>query len=212
MDSNFWINKWERGETRFHQSQYHSLLVKYGDKLTKGTILVPLCGKSLDMLYLASKGHSVIGVELSPIACKDFFEEEGIEYTTVSVQDFIVFESDKITLWCGDFFKLPQAVWDKVTGVYDRAALIALPEDIRKLYAAEFFKRSTKQIEILLITLEYLKDSFQGPPFSVEEDEVKGIYGPLNIQKIHSEKEGKLTKDKSIEITENVYWMEKGQY
>lgn len=210
MDSNFWINKWQNGETRFHQSQYHPLLVKYGDKLTKGTILVPLCGKSLDMTYLVSKGHSVIGVELSPIACKDFFEEAGIKYTTTSVHDFTVFNSDQITLWCGDFFKLPQIVWDKVTGVYDRAALIALPEDVRKIYAAEFYQRSPKQLEIFLITLEYSKDSFQGPPFCVDEVEVNGIYSPLKIQKIHSEKEGKLTKDKSIEITENVYCMKKG--
>jgi len=209
MDSSFWINKWQNGETRFHQVQYHPLLVKYGDKLTKGTILVPLCGKSLDMTYLVSKGHSVIGVELSPIACKDFFEEAGMEYTTAVVGEFTVFSSDKVVLWCGDFFKLPQTAWDKVTGVYDRAALIALPEDIRKNYAAEFFKRSTKQLEVLLITLEYLKDSFQGPPFCVDEDEVNKIYHLFNIQKIHSEKEGKLTKDKSIEITENVYWMKK---
>lgn len=213
MDSDFWINKWQNGDTRFHQSQFHSLLVKCGDKIKTGTILVPLCGKSLDMLYLASKGHSVIGVELSPIACRDFFAEAQIEYTTTSIEHFTVFKSDRITLWCGDFFKLPQDVWDKVTGLYDRAALIALPENVRRAYAAEITKRSSKQLEILLIAIEYLKDSLQGPPFSVDEYELNEIYTSFNIQKLFFEKEERLPKDhskfKSIEIIESIYWMQK---
>lgn len=213
MDAEFWINKWQNGETRFHQSQYHPLLVKFGEKFSKGAILVPLCGKTLDMLYLVSKGHSVIGVELSPIACKDFFEEAKIEYTTTSVENFTVFKSESVTLWCGDFFKLPQSEWDKVTGLYDRAALVALPEEVRKAYAAEIFNRSTRPLEILLIALEYIKDAFQGPPFSVVEHEVNEIYRPFTISKIHSEREERIPKDnpkfQSIVLTENVYWMTK---
>ncbi len=206
MNSEFWITKWQKGETRFHQSQYHSFLVKFGDKLTIGTILVPLCGKSLDMLYLVSKGHSVIGVELSPIACEDFFKDSSIDYSKTYTDGFTVYTSSKISLWCGDFFKLPKKVWDQVTGVYDRAALIALPEDIRKLYASEIFKRTTHQLEILLITLEYAKDFMQGPPFSVDVDELNKIYNSYNIQKIYSEKDEKF---KSIEVTENIYFLKK---
>lgn len=213
MDSEFWINKWQNGETRFHRSQYHDLLVECGDRLTKGVILVPLCGKSLDMLYLVSKGHAVIGVELSSIACRDFFEENKIEYTTTLVEDFTVFKSDKITLWCGDFFKLPQNEWDKVTGIYDRAALIALPKDVRKAYATEILKRTPKKVEMLLIAIEYLEDALQGPPFSVDTLELKEIYPSFSIQKLSSNKEERLPKDhskfKSIEITESIYWMEK---
>lgn len=213
MDNDYWINKWQNSETRFHQSQYHPMLVKYGDKLTTGTILVPLCGKSLDMHFLVSKGHTVIGVELSPIACEDFFKEAGLEYTINSVADFSVFSSEKITLWCGDFFKLPQTVWDRVSGIYDRAALVALPEEIRKKYVLEITNRSKQSLEIILITFEYLKDSFQGPPFAVYEHEINEIYKAFTILKLHSEKEDKLPKDnprfQSIGLTENIYWLQK---
>ena len=206
MNSEFWIKKWENAETRFHQTQYHPLLMKCVDRLSLGVILVPLCGKSLDMLSLVSKGHSVIGVELSPIACEGFFKEAKIEYSIVPVENFVVFKSDKITIWCGDFFKLPQVVWDSISGIYDRAALIALPKNTREIYAAEIIKRSGKQLEILLITLEYQKDFLQGPPFSVDENELNEIYSSLCIQKLFWEKEEKF---KSVEVIESIYWLHK---
>lgn len=205
MNTEFWINKWQNGETRFHQSQPHPLLVKFSDKLTKGKILVPLCGKSLDMLYLASLGYPVIGVELSPIACEDFFKEASIDYDKFSEDGFIVYKSSEITLWCGDFFNLPQKVWDQITGVYDRAALIALPEDIRYLYAHEISKH-THQVEILLITLEYNKDFMQGPPYCVENDEITKIFESFDIVKLCSVIDEKF---KTIEATENIYFMKK---
>lgn len=213
MNPDFWIKKWENGETRFHQSQYHPLLVNNIEKLTKGVILVPLCGKSLDMMYLVSAGHSVIGVELSPVACKDFFDAAKIVFKIHLIEDFTIFSTDKVTLWCGDFFKLPQTVWDKVTGVYDRAALIALPDDIRKAYADEFIYRSSKNLEILVITLEYLQNSFQGPPFSVDEHELNRIYSTFNIQKIYSDKDNEISNnDSSLNLNEkheSIYFMKK---
>lgn len=213
MNTDYWINKWQKGETRFHQSQFHPLLVKFSDQLSKGTILVPLCGKTLDMHYLVSLGHSVIGVELSPIACKDFFTEVGITFTTKSFEYFTVFESENVTLWCGDFFKLPQDVWNKCTGIYDRAALIALPRELRTAYAAETSKRSPSKFQILLITLEYNQEAFSGPPFSVVLDEVSNIYDGFNIQKLYSENEEILPREnpnfKSVEIKESVFFLKK---
>ena len=213
MNSDYWINKWQAGETRFHQSQYHSLLVKYANRLKQGTILVPLCGKTLDMLFLLQQGHSVIGVELSPIACKDFFEENNIEYKKRDSNGFTIYESEKITLWCGDFFKLPSDVWNAVTGIYDRAALIALPLDVRQKYAAEINARSKSGCEVLLITLEYHQDAFKGPPFSVTEEEIASIYKSFTLEKLQAEKELKITKDnpnfKEIELLETIYWLQK---
>lgn len=211
MNSDFWIKKWQDGEIRFHQSQFHPELVKYAGQFRPGPILVPLCGKSLDMHYLASRGHSVIGVELSPIACRNFFEEAHIPFIEKPAKGFILFESEAITLWCGDFFQLPQQVWDKVSGVYDRAALIALPEELRPKYAAEMARRGPKHLEILLITLEYPEGSVQGPPFSVSTPEVEELFHPFKIQKIHSKKEEKFSKDhpklQSLELYETVYWI-----
>jgi len=205
MNEDFWIRKWQEGEIGFHQAKYHPAVEKFGTRLSPGTVLVPLCGKTLDMLYFSSIGHSVIGVELSPIACRDFFVENGIQFTEKSIKDFIVYESENIILWCGDFFKLPQDVWNKVTGIYDRAALVALPEDIRQQYAAEIIKRSAKPLEILLISFEYPQGSIKGPPFSVPEVEIRKIYESFEIQKIHSEKE----EVRSTVVTESVYWLHK---
>src|SRR5687767_11388081 len=122
-DKNFWIEKWEKKEIRFHQESYHPQLVKFGKKFSKGNILVPLCGKSLDMIYLTSLGHKVVGVELSEIACREFFGENNIPVRERRTQDFVIFESEVITLFCGDFFLLPAEIWKSITGIYDRAAI-----------------------------------------------------------------------------------------
>jgi thiopurine S-methyltransferase len=211
MDADYWIKKWQDGETRFHQTKYHPSLVKFAGQFPVGTVLVPLCGKSLDMIFLSSLGHSVIGAELSPIACREFFQENGISFSEKNIPDFILFESEKVTLWCGDFFKLPQQVWDQVTGIYDRAALVALPKEVRQQYAAEISTRTTKPVNILLIAFEYPEGAAKGPPFSVPEQEIINIYDKFDVQLLHSEKEQKYTKDhptlKSIELVETVYWL-----
>lgn len=203
MSEDFWIQKWKKGEIAFHQSKYHQAVELFGDRFSPGTVLVPLCGKTLDMLYFSSMGHSVIGVELSPIACRDFFIENGLQFSERTVPDFIVFESENITLWCGDFFKLPKDIWKTITGIYDRAALIALPPEIRQQYAAEIAKQCVKGIEILLVSLEFPEGTIQGPPFSVPEVEIKNIYKTFDIQKIHSMNQ----EFRTTVATEAVYWL-----
>lgn len=211
MESDFWIKKWESGETKFNQSEYHPLLVKFANRFKSGTILVPLCGKTIDMHYLVSQGHHVIGVELSPIACKDFFVEAGIEFATKSVGEFTVYESKNVTLWCGDFFNLPKDVWAQITGLYDRAALIALPLELRAKYAEEIKNKIQSGVEILLITIEYDQTKRNGPPFSVVTNEVNSIYQSLSIDKVFSEVDENFSKDPrfSTEITEVAYWIKK---
>lgn len=207
----FWLDKWEKNEIRFHQSSIHPALQKYGKKFQPGTILVPLCGKSLDMSYLTTIGHKVIGVELSEIACRDFFKENKLTFQEEKTEDFIVFKSHHITLWCGDYFKLPDSEWKKVTGVYDRAALIALPPDVRKQYTKEMVERLPPGTDILLLTFEYPQEFMQGPPFSVLESEVRELFSSFSIDKLQSEKEQRQTKDhptlKNFETTESVYWI-----
>lgn len=205
MNPEFWINKWKDGDIKFHQSKYHPQLEKFGDRFSIGTILVPLCGKSLDMLYLSSMGQKVIGVELSIIACRDFFTQNGLKYTEKTFQGFTVFETEEIVIWCGDFFKLPQLVWEEVTGIYDRAALVALPDDIRQKYAEEFSKRTKQQLEILLISFEYSQATLQGPPFSVPEEEVGHLYENFSLQKLHTER----SEVRSVEVFEKTYWLER---
>ena len=134
MEKNYWNEKWEKKEIGFHQDSGHPALPKYFEVLSGTKVLVPLCGKSKDMLWLAAHGFKVVGVELSPIACRDFFEEASLPFSLSQREGFTVFEGTDISLWCGDFFKLPQSAIAGMTTIYDRAALIALPPDTRKQY------------------------------------------------------------------------------
>lgn len=201
MDTEFWQKKWQEKDIRFHRSTYHPQLENFGARLPKGTVLVPLCGKTLDMIYLASLGHKVIGVELSDIACREFFNENNITVDESVIPGFKVFTSASIKLFCGDFFNLPESVWKEVTGLYDRAALVALPSDMRKKYAQEIV--SKVKAEILLISFEYPEGAIQGPPFSVPESEVRSIYKGCEIERIHTHKESV----RDIDVVENSFWI-----
>ena len=201
MNVDYWLKKWQEKDIRFHQTAYHPQLKKFGEKLPKGTVLVPLCGKTLDMIYLASLDHKVIGVELSDIACREFFNENNITVNESSIPGFKIFESASITLYCGDFFNLPEKVWKEITGVYDRAALVALPEDVRRKYASEIATKS--HAEILLISFEYGEGTLQGPPFSVPESEIRSIYRGCSVEKIDSHSESV----RDIAVSENAFWI-----
>ncbi len=179
MELTLWLDKWQKNDIGFHASEVEPLLVKYFSDITPGVVFVPLCGKSLDLLWLAHKGWQVVGVEASPLACRAFFEENKIEFTERAEGSFTFFQSERIRLWCGDFFKLTPEHLICVSAVYDRAALIALPPEVRVMYVAHLSKiiGSAPSIRMLLITLEYLQEKVSGPPFSVEASEVQRLYG-----------------------------------
>ncbi|RTK96201.1 MAG: thiopurine S-methyltransferase [Neisseriaceae bacterium] len=177
MQHEFWHERWQSNQIAFHQGKAHDLLTKYvdslGDLLGK-TILVPLCGKSLDLVYLVSRGANVIGCELSNKACVDFFTENSLEYEVINQGGFEVYVSKKIIIYCGDFFAIDFAKLPQIDFVYDRAALIALPITMRKQYADHLKK--LKSVKYLLITLSYPSDEEIGPPFSVSQKEVVELY------------------------------------
>jgi thiopurine S-methyltransferase len=157
------------------------------------------------MVYLASQGHFVVGVELSSIACGDFFKENRIPFSIKTVNDFTVYESKNISIWCGDFFKLPNSVWEKCCGSYDRAAYIALPSEARMKYAEEFRKKGKHNFEIFLVTVEYPKGTLQGPPFSIQEEEITKNFKDFCIEKLSTApwKVGENT------FEEAVYWLKR---
>lgn len=202
-DKKYWIQKWLDKDTRFHQESTHPHLLKFSKNFPMGSILVPLCGKSLDMIHLASLGHEIIGVELSEIACRDFFLENKLSCTEKEIPGFKVFSSQNITLYCGDFFELPQDVWKSITGIYDRAAIVALPEELRKKYANEIVKKAPKGSEILLIAFDYPAGILQGPPFSVPESELKRNFKGCELKMIDTRKDAVRTTD----VSENAYWI-----
>jgi thiopurine S-methyltransferase len=180
MDVDFWMARWERGETGWHKPSANPYLVRYwGDAgVAPGArVLVPLCGKTLDMAWLAAQGHSVLGVECSPLAVSAFFAEAGLTPTVRDVGPFRVSEAGGIAIACGDVFDLEHLDMTGVAGLYDRASLIALPEDMRARYAETLCATLPAGTRGLTITIEYDQALRAGPPFSVGAPEVHARFG-----------------------------------
>lgn len=178
MDRNFWHERWQRNEIGFHQESTHPELVKHWSTVcgdSSATVLVPLCGKSLDIHWLAEQGHSVIGVELDPGAVQAFFDEAGMTPTADDSGVMPSWSSGHITLFAGDFFEFTHPHGFDL--VYDRAALIALPPDMRPRYLDHLASLMKPGAQGLLVTLEYPQERMQGPPFSVMPEELHAFAG-----------------------------------
>jgi len=178
MDLDFWHQRWRDNRIGFHQGEINPHLVRYWQRLgvkPGGPVLVPLCGKSRDMAWLA-ESHPVLGVELSPKAAGDFYRESNLTVTPRREDPFIVYQSGPVALLCGDFFDLQPAHTRGIAAVYDRAALIALPADMRPAYAARLGALLASGTPMLLITLAYEQAQMDGPPFSVEAAEVEALF------------------------------------
>jgi thiopurine S-methyltransferase (Se/Te detoxification family) len=174
VDTNFWHQRWERNEIAFHQHEANPLLVKYFDvlSLSKGSrVFLPLCGKTLDIHWLLSNGYRVVGSELSEVAVKQLFSELAIEPKITAIDDIRRHSADNIDIFVGDIFDLSRSVLARVDAIYDRAALVALPEAMRGRYAAHLIK-ITDRAPQLLISYDYDQSLVDGPPFSVSNEEV----------------------------------------
>ena len=179
MDAEFWLQRWQEGQIGFHRHDVMPLLQKHWPslQLQEGSrVLVPLCGKSLDMHWLAAQGHRVLGVELSPLAVTQFFEEANLDPVRTTSRYGQHFSAGPIEIILGDAFGLDPALLADVAGVYDRAALIALPPDLRQHYRDTVYASLPTGCQGLLITLEYPQTEKAGPPFSVEPAEVETLF------------------------------------
>ncbi len=179
MEPLFWQQRWQEGRIGFHQDRVTPLLERYWDAidLAPGAcVFVPLAGKSLDMLWLAGRGHRVLGIELSPIAVEQFFSEHQLSPNRSTSQYGIHYVAGEIELICGDVFALDADVLAGCAGVYDRAALIALPAGMRQRYVDQVYARLPPGCRGLLVTLEYPPQQKAGPPFPVDEVEVRRLF------------------------------------
>lgn len=175
MDTDFWLERWQQGQTGFHQSRVMPLLEKHWAGLrvpVPGRVLVPLAGKSLDVAWLAAQGHDVLAVEISPLAVDQFFQEHGLHPEVRQTPEGTIHEVEHIQYLCGDVLKLSAATLAAIDGCYDRAALIALTPELRRRYVERVYHRLPEGCRTLLLTLDYPQQEMQGPPFAVPEDEV----------------------------------------
>lgn len=187
MDASFWHSRWEAGQIGFHQAEINLHLRDFWGQLNipaGATVFVPLCGKSLDMLWLLEQGYRVLGVEISPLAVAAFFAENQLTPTQRRQGAFTLWQQDELRILQGDFFALQTADLDAVAAVYDRASLIALPPPMRARYAAHLQALLGAEIPILLIALDYLQAEMQGPPFAVTREEIQTLYGPAYAMEI----------------------------
>ncbi|MGX9862136.1 thiopurine S-methyltransferase [Pseudomonas moraviensis] len=180
MQPEFWYKKWDSNQIGFHQPEANPYLQRYWADLAiapSARVLVSLCGKSLDLLWLAGQGHQVLGVELAERAVEDFFGEHKLEPQISEQGAFKVYRSDAVELWCGDFFALKAEDVAGCTALYDRAALIALPEAMRERYATHLQQLLAQGMKGLVITLDYDQTQIPGPPFAVSDGEVQRLLG-----------------------------------
>lgn len=170
MEPGFWHDKWHQQQIGFHQQDINPFLVKYWQKLAlpaAAKVFVPLCGKSLDMCFLAEQGHQVIGCELNELAVQQFFSDNQLEMTKTVVGEHQHYQTEQISLYQGDIFTLPNELTQDVTAFYDRAALIAWPESMRAQYAKQLASLLPSGSLGLLVTLDYPQEALNGPPFAV---------------------------------------------
>lgn len=196
MEPDFWHSKWERNEIGFHGSDANPLLVEHFGALARGPgsrIFLPLCGKTLDIHWLLAQGYRVVGAELSPLAIAQLFAELGVEPTVTRVGALDHYAAPDIDVYVGDFFDLKRETLGPVDAVYDRAALVALPNAMRHRYAAHLAD-ITQRAPQLLICFEYDPRQHEGPPFSIDADEVRLHYeGRYHLTRLaHLDVEGGL--------------------
>jgi len=216
MDTEFWLQRWQDKLTGFHQQEVNPRLDAFWSQLqlTPGEqVFVPLCGKSLDMLWLR-KQYAVLGVELSPIAVEAFFAENGLESEHSRQGLFSVYKADRLTLLCGDFFDLQPEQLRRVRAVYDRASLIALPEDMRARFVRHLTDLLPPAVPMLLVTLDYDQTQMDGPPFSLVEQEVRKLFAPRwSIQLLYQEdilaRESRFRERGLSRMVEKIYLLNK---
>lgn len=176
----FWLERWQNNEIGFHLADVNPRLRQYWPALgvPEGAgVFVPLCGKSLDLHWLAGQQHPVVGVELAEAAVRAFFAEAGLHPRLERDVRWSCYVHEALRIYCGDFMDLTARELRGVGGVYDRAALVALPPRMREHYVDHLLRIVPDGACILLVTFEYDQSRIPGPPHAVLEDEVNALYG-----------------------------------
>lgn len=220
MEPDFWHKRWRENDIGFHRDQPHAVLQTHwpdfqshcAGKPSENTVFVPLCGKTSDMAWLADRGHKIIGVELSKLAIEAFFTERGLTPDREDVGEHAVYRSGPYELWCGDIFRLPQHVWDRISSVYERASLVAFPPDMQEQYARLLSLCLPPATPVFLIALDYDPAEMDGPPFNISAKRVEQLFDHNFTIRLSSTERG-LTENEFLkkrglsELFESLYFL-----
>ncbi|XP_032435868.1 probable thiopurine S-methyltransferase [Xiphophorus hellerii] len=186
MELSEWNQRWQENKIGFHQPGVHSMLQTNYEAVVNGRSGVrwffPLCGKSVDMKWLADLGHSVVGVEISETAIRQFFQENNMTFSeedVPAVPGAKVFQnSDRsVSLYQCDLFIFSSAVAGRFGAIWDRGSLVAINAQDRDRYAALIVSLMAPDCRYLLDTLLYNPELYKGPPFYVPEEQVQSLFG-----------------------------------
>ncbi|MBC8376125.1 MAG: thiopurine S-methyltransferase [FCB group bacterium] len=178
MNIESWKQAWETNNIGFHKSKPHPQLVKYFGELNLipgSRVFLPLCGKTLDIAWLLAQGMQVVGSEASQLAVEQLFQELGLEPSIMERSNGSCFSAENVTVYVGDIFELSEDDLGEIDAIYDRAALVALPIEHRKLYT-KLLVDISRAAPQLLITFEYDQNLKTGPPFSIDSGEIYSHY------------------------------------
>ena len=179
MHPEFWHERWQTRQIGFHRSYSHPMLERWWPTLgvaAGAAVYVPLCGKSLDLRWLAGQGLAVTGSELSAVAIDEFFAEAGLAPAATPLGGRVKHTAGPYTLIEGDALTLEARDVGPLAAAYDRAALVALPPELRRRHAATLAALLPAGAPVLVISFEYDQSKLDGPPFSVPADEVHALF------------------------------------
>jgi len=176
MQPQFWRDAWSAGKINFHEGKPNSFLAAHASVLAGTSVLVPLCGKTEDLAFLAAHHHTVVGIELVEDAVAAFFAEHALTPHIERRGPLALYSAEAVTIIAGDFFAVTREDVGPIDALYDRAALVALPADVRVRYIAHLRTLLTGATPGLLVTLDYPQDAMDGPPFAISDPEVRRHY------------------------------------
>lgn len=189
MKAEFWHEMWARESQGFHEEKGNAMLARFAREVWPEEIqriFIPLCGRTRDIAWCLSQGWSVVGAELSQAAIEALFEDLGVVPKVLDLGRLRRYSAPQLDVYVGDVFDVSADTLGSVTGVFDRAALVALPEQMRRDYARHLVE-ITGGAQQLLITFDYDQSAMDGPPFSVPSDFVEDVYAPhYKIQPLES--------------------------
>ncbi len=185
----FWLQRWQENNIGWHHQEFNPHLTGFWQRAEVPIgerVLVPLCGKSRDMVWLAEQGYRILGVELSPLAVAGFFEEQGLSPEVRTQGHFQLWQAGPYQILCGDIFQLQQSDLQDVAGVYDRASLVALDPEQRKSYARLLCSILPSECPVLLVAMDYPQQEMSGPPYCVAPAEVQKLFrSAFEVSQLH---------------------------